>query len=286
MRNRSTPRSTSTGHTASRNTAAKTSVPSDALGATFLAAKATAKCPMNTSPPPHRANSGAFVQTREDELAMSERFRGGEPALRGTQHHLEELVARLVHVDLTAGYAGYVDVDVFGHEAHRARVGAELDHGQDRVADHVALPRRKEVHRVAARRAQGHHLGRGRGGIHEPQPRAARDLRLVEHAVHHALLADLLDIAERLLLDRGEAAGDVALGRLRIHEVAGFVAVDHLLVAIEHEHELVADFGRPAARSHELLPAGKLGRFTENERHTVSVELVEGVADTGVRADA
>src|SRR6266581_6276531 len=108
MRNRSTPRSTSTGHTASRNTAAKTSVPSDALGATFLAAKATAKCPMNTSPPPHRANSGAFVQAREDELAVSEVFCGGETAVRRAEHHLEELVARLVHVDLTARDAGHV----------------------------------------------------------------------------------------------------------------------------------------------------------------------------------
>src|SRR5439155_23976125 len=102
MRNRSIPSSTRTGHTASRNTAAKTSVPSDALGATFLAAKATAKCPLNTS------NSGAFVQSREDELAMAERLRSGEAAVRGTQHHLEELVARLVHVDLTAGDAGHV----------------------------------------------------------------------------------------------------------------------------------------------------------------------------------
>src|SRR5712692_2770965 len=49
MRNRSIPSSTSTGHTASRNTAAKTSVPSDVLGAAFLAANATAKWPMNTS---------------------------------------------------------------------------------------------------------------------------------------------------------------------------------------------------------------------------------------------
>src|SRR3989442_15970800 len=121
MRNRSTPRSTSTGHTASGTPAAKTSVPSDALGATFLAAKATAKCPMNTSPPPHRANSGAFVQSREDELAMSERFRGGEPAVRGTEHHLEEPVARLVHVDLTAGYCGYRGGRVFREEGHPAR---------------------------------------------------------------------------------------------------------------------------------------------------------------------
>src|SRR5262245_45879099 len=49
MRKRSIPASTSTGHTTSRNAVARTSVPSDALGATFFAAKATAKWPMNTS---------------------------------------------------------------------------------------------------------------------------------------------------------------------------------------------------------------------------------------------
>src|SRR5713226_8363128 len=49
MRKRSTPRSTSTGHTASRNAAAITKVPSDTLGATFFEAKATAKWPMNIS---------------------------------------------------------------------------------------------------------------------------------------------------------------------------------------------------------------------------------------------
>src|SRR6266571_9000894 len=284
MRKRSTPSSTRTGHTASRNTAAKTSVPSDALGATFLAANATAKCPMNKSPPPHRANSGAFVQSREDELAMPESLRGGEPAVRRTEHHLEELVARLVHVDLLARDAGHVDVDVFGHEAHRARIGAELDHGQDRIADHIALSRREEVHRVTACRAQGHHLGRGRGGIHEPQARAARDFGLVEHAVYHALFTDLLDVAERFLLDGGKAAGDVPLGRLRIHEIARFVAVDHFLVAVEHEHELVAHRGRPATGGHELFAAGELGRFAENERHAVLVELVEGVSHAGIRA--
>jgi altronate dehydratase len=65
-------------------------------------------------------------------------------------------------------------------------------------------------------------------------------LGLVDHAVHRAGLADLLDIAQGLLLDGGEAAGDVALGRLRIRQVAGLVALDHFLLAIEHEHELRA----------------------------------------------
>jgi len=45
---------------------------------------------------------------------MSERFRGGEPAVRGSEHHLEELVARLVHVDFLARDPGDVHVDMLG----------------------------------------------------------------------------------------------------------------------------------------------------------------------------
>ena len=44
-------------------------------------------------------------------------------------------------VHLLAQQAGDVDVDVLAHGAHRARVGAQLDHRQDRVADDVALAR-------------------------------------------------------------------------------------------------------------------------------------------------
>src|SRR6267378_7549136 len=51
MRKRSTPRSTKTGQMTSRKAAARTIVPSDALGATFFAANATAKWPMNISSP-------------------------------------------------------------------------------------------------------------------------------------------------------------------------------------------------------------------------------------------
>jgi hypothetical protein len=50
-----------------------------------------------------------------------------------------------------------------------------------------------------------------------------RCLGLVEHAVDQALAADLLDVAERLFLDGGQATGDVALGRLRLGQVVGLV---------------------------------------------------------------
>src|SRR5882762_8761523 len=65
MRKRSTPSSTSTGHTTSRNAAATTRVPSDTLGATFFEAKATAKWPMNTLPP---VAEHGFLQVGVDRL--------------------------------------------------------------------------------------------------------------------------------------------------------------------------------------------------------------------------
>src|SRR3546814_4024186 len=53
------------------------------------------------------------------------------------------------------------------HGAHRAWVGAELDHRLDRVADDVALAGREQVHGEAGGGLQGHALGGRRRGVHE-----------------------------------------------------------------------------------------------------------------------
>ncbi len=52
----------------------------------------------------------------------------------------------------------------------------------------------------------------------------------LQHVDVPALAADLLEIAERLLLDGGEAARDIALGRLRVGEVIGLVGLDHVVL--------------------------------------------------------
>ena len=142
------------------------------------------------------------------------------------------------------------------------------------------------MHHIAGRRAQRDHFGRRRGRIHEPEAGAAGRFRLVEHAVDQALAADLLDVAERFFLDGGEAAGDVALGRLRIHQVAGLVAIDDFLVAVEDELELLAHRVVPAARGDQLLAPGELGGFAEHQRDAVRVELVESIAHGRIRAAA
>ena len=69
-------------------------------------------------------------------------------------------------------------------------------------------------------------------------------------------------------------------------QVARLVAVDDLLVAVEHELELLAHLVGAAARGHQVLAAGELGGLAEDQRHAVRVELVEGVADGRVGAAA
>src|SRR6266567_5582209 len=103
-------------------------------------------------------------------------------------------------------------------------------------------------------------------------------LRLVEHAVDDTSLSDLLDVAERLLLDRREPPGDIALGWLRVGQIRGLVPVDDVLVAIEDAHEILANLVVAAALRHDLLAPGELGRLAENQRAAGLVELVEGIA--------
>src|SRR5574343_863722 len=155
-----------------------------------------------------RGSSGALEQAGQHELAVAQGLGRGQAPVGGAQHALQQLVTGLVQRDAALQQVGRVHVDVLAHQAHRARVRADLDDRHDRVADHVALARGEEVNHVARGGAQRHHLGRGGGAVHEPQARVRGHLGLVDHAVDRALFADLLDVAQRFLLDGGQAAGD------------------------------------------------------------------------------
>src|SRR3546814_8671999 len=102
------------------------------------------------------------------------------------------------------------------HLARRLRVGGQLDHRLDRVADDVALPGGEEVHDEARGCLEGHTLGRGRGGVHEIEARALGGfLGRLQHVDDLRRLADLLPVAEGLLLAGGEARSEAHTSELQ-----------------------------------------------------------------------
>jgi len=80
---------------------------------------------------------------------------------------------------------------------------------------------------------------------------------LVQNPIHRTFLADFLNIAKGFFFDGGQAASDVALGGLRLGEIRGLPAIDHVLVAIEHEHEPFSDFVIGASGGHDCFAPGE-----------------------------
>src|SRR5690349_12059817 len=78
------------------------------------AAAAAARANATRMGPPESVNpaiigaSGALVEARQHELAVTERLGRRQPAVRGAKHHVDQLVAGLVHRDLALQKAGRV----------------------------------------------------------------------------------------------------------------------------------------------------------------------------------
>ena len=84
-----------------------------------------------------------------------------------------------------------------------------------------------------------------------------------------------------------EPAGDVALGRLRVGEVAGLVRLDDVvLVRLPDLHPLVADLLGCRAGAGEMLAAGDLRRLAEHAVDAARDQLVVHVADRRAGGEA
>src|ERR671913_259555 len=177
------------------------------------------------------------VQAREHELLVPEDLRGAPAAGCGRHDDVLGRVRRLVERHVRGDQRGHVEVDVLGHRAHRLGVRRQLQDRHDRVADDVALAGGEQVQRGTAGGEEGDRLGGGRRGVHEVQAAPGWRLGHLEDAVD-LRLTDLLDVAEGLLLDGGQAAGDVALGRLRAEQVR-LLLEDDPLVLVEEPLELL-----------------------------------------------
>src|SRR4029078_5822155 len=83
-----------------------------------------------------------------------------------------------------------------------------------------------------------------------------------------------------LVLDGGQPAGDVALGRLRVGQVIGLVRLDDVvLVRLPDLVPLVADFLVDGAGTSQVLGAGDLRGLAEHAVDAAGDELVVHVAD-------
>ena len=229
---------------------------------------------------------GALVEAGHDEFAVTKAFGCSQAAVAGTNHHVEQLVAGCVHVVLALEKAGHVHVNVLTHGAHCPGVAGQFDDRQDGVADDVALACGEEMHHIAGCCRKGHHFCCRRRGVHEPQAGAGGAFGLVEAADDRRLAADFLDVAKSLFLDGGQAAFDIALGRLGIAQVIGLVIVDNLGVAVKEVHELVAHFVVDAAGCNKMLATGNFRGLAEERSGTGFPEFVEGVANRGVGGNA
>src|SRR5689334_16830029 len=67
---------------------------------------------------PPSSPSGAAIELRQHEFAVTERLGGGEAAIGGAADHVDERVTGLVERHLAAEYARHVHVDMLRHGAH------------------------------------------------------------------------------------------------------------------------------------------------------------------------
>lgn len=70
---------------------------------------------------------------------MSKRLGGGKPAIDSAEHHVQKFVPGLGDAHLAAQQTGDVHVHVLAHGADGARIGTQLEIGNDGIADDVAL---------------------------------------------------------------------------------------------------------------------------------------------------
>ncbi len=194
---------------------------------------------------------------------MAECFGAGQPAVDRMRHHLHHPVGRPVQVVVEAQHTGDVNVDMLGHRCDGERVGGELDHGLDRVADDIALSGGEQVQHRAGCAAKRDHLGSRAGRVHKMQPGGFGRFGRLQEGDDRAA-AHLFDISERLLFDRRETAADVAFSRLGA-EQADTLGSDQLLVVVEGGLELGGDLRRGALLDDLVFRAGYFGGLAEDQ---------------------
>src|SRR5260370_10747767 len=165
-------------------------------------------------------------------------------------------------------------------------IGGEFDDRFDGIADHVGLEGRERGQKERGRGLQSYALRRRRRGIHKIKAGAFRGrLSGFEYIDEFGLAANLLQIAESFFLDGGQAARDIAFGRLGFGEIAGLVALDDFLIGVEGAHELVGDLLAGCAAGAHHLGARQFGSFSEASGCAERIEFVNEIAYCWTRSE-
>src|SRR5690606_10220682 len=124
--------------------------------------------------------------------------------------------------------------------------------------------------------------------VHEIQALAGlRRFGRLQNVDELAVAADLFEVAERLFLDGGKAALDVAPRRLAFRQVVDLVGLDHIvLIGLPHLVPALADLRIDRALLADVLPAGDLRGFAETPIDAFGDQLVVHVADGRAGAEA
>ena len=143
-----------------------------------------------------------------------------------------------------------------GHITGGARIGGELDHRFNWIADNVTLPRGEEMRDKSAGSPECNGLGRGRRGVHVPEPRPSGGSRPCLAHPHNRFFLPIfcrLPKAFSSMVVRPPAM--LPFGGLTAGKIVGLVAIDHLLIFIECRHEIAPPLRQWPARSLQTISA-------------------------------
>src|SRR5215472_1084157 len=141
-------------------------------------------------------------------------------------------------------------------------VGCDLDYGHNGIADDVSLPGWEQVDCRTSRRHECNELGGCRGGVHKVEALPNRCDCWLE-GIDNRHSSRLGNIAQGLLLNRAQAAPDIALCWLRSKQVSS-TGLDLVNVGVIHGLEAIPNLLVGAARCNQVFPSGQLRGLAKN----------------------
>ena len=185
-----------------------------------------------------------------------------------------EIAGQLVDGLFTGQRWAGVKVDVVLHQPGCLPVAGDLDNRHQRAADGRSVAGGKHAHLRAAGGHARHRRGVVAGSIHNDQALLlhGNGLGIVIDRLNDALAA-LVDAAQRFFLQGGQAAGDVAGGRVAQPDI--FAAAQKVLLIPSHDiQDPLPDLRGGGPLHQDVLRADELRGFAEDHAAALSNDPV------------